>query len=150
MHKEWTVEEVLALGEEMRKQVIASAAPEERLLGLDPEARRQVVASAAPEERLAGLAPEERLAGLAPEELEKLMRQLQTHLGQSTKPVSTANEAAVDAQRQTLIHVLQHKFGQLPRLVLEQIVATIDPEQLTQWLDRALDAKTLTEIDFGQ
>lgn len=120
MHKEWTVEEVLAVGEEMRKQVIASAAPEERLLGL------------------------------APEELEKLMRQLQTYLGQSAKLVSTEAEASITSQRQTLIHVLQHKFGHLPQPVLDQIAAAVAPEQLTQWLDSALDAKALTEIDFGQ
>ena len=129
MRKELTVEDVMEIGEEVRKQVIASAAPEERLLGL---------------------APEERLAGLAPKELEKLMRQLQTYLGQSAKPVSTGTEAAITIQRQTLIHVLQHKFGQLPQLVLDQIGTTTDHDQLTQWLDSALDAKALTEIDFGQ
>lgn len=149
MHKEWTVDEVLAIGEEMRKQVIASAAPEERLLGLSPEARRQVVANAAPEERLAGLEPEERLAGLAPAELEILLQQLQTYLGQSTKQANTAAEAAIAAQRQTLIHVLQHKFGPLPSHLLEQIGATADHHQLTRWLDSALDAQALVEIDFG-
>ena len=147
MRKEWTVEEVLEVGEEMRKQVIASAAPEERLAGLAPEER---LAGLAPEERLAGLAPEERLAGLAPEELQTLVQQLQTYLGQPNKPVNTTEEATVTAQRQTLIHVLQHKFGDLPQTIVDRIVVTIDDAQLTHWLDRALDAKSLTEVDFGQ
>lgn len=65
-----TLESLLAMGEEMRKQVIASAAPEERLAGLGPEER---LAGLGPEERLAGLEPEERLAGLGPEEIEQLL-----------------------------------------------------------------------------
>ena len=68
MNSEVTVESLLALGEEMRKQVVASASVEERLAGLEPE------------ERLAGLAPEERLAGLAPEELRLLLKQIEAYL----------------------------------------------------------------------
>ena len=65
MKRAMTVEDVMEIGAELRKQAIASASPEERLAGLAPEER---LAGLAPEERLAGLAPEERLAGLAPEE----------------------------------------------------------------------------------
>lgn len=159
MRKDLTVEEVLEIGEEMRRQVIASAAPEERLLGLAPEERRQVIASAAPEERLlglapeerlAGLAPEERLAGLAPEELQVVMKQLEAYLGQPFKPLTAVEAVAVMDQRQTLIHVLQHKFGALPSTIVDRIAATTDHAQLTTWLDSALDAKSLQEIDFGQ
>ncbi|MEZ4735101.1 MAG: hypothetical protein R3E79_49020 [Caldilineaceae bacterium] len=128
MRKEWTVEDVIEIGEEMRKQVIASAAPEERLQGL---------------------APEERLQGLAPEELQVLLKQLEAHIGQSAIRSTTAEEVAMAERRQTLIHVLQHKFGELPPTVVERITVTADQAQLTEWLDSALDVETLTAIDFG-
>ena len=67
--REMTVEDVMEIGAELRRQAIVSASPEERLAGL------------APEERLAGLAPEERLAGLAPEEMAALMEQIEALLG---------------------------------------------------------------------
>lgn len=77
MSSEVTVESLLALGEEMRKQVVASASVEERLAGLGPEER---LAGLGPEERLAGLGPEERLAGLGPEELFILLKQIEAYL----------------------------------------------------------------------
>ncbi len=77
MSKEITVESLLEMGEEMRKQAVASASPEERLAGLGPEER---LAGLGPEERLAGLGPEERLAGLGPEELRMLMKQIEIYL----------------------------------------------------------------------
>jgi hypothetical protein len=95
MNSEVTVESLLALGEEMRKQVVASASVEERLAGLEPEERlaglapeerlaglapEERLAGLEPEERLAGLAPEERLAGLAPEELRLLLKQIEAYL----------------------------------------------------------------------
>ena len=86
MNSEVTVESLLALGEEMRKQVVASASVEERLAGLEPEERlaglapEERLAGLAPEERLAGLEPEERLAGLAPEELRLLLKQIEAYL----------------------------------------------------------------------
>jgi hypothetical protein len=69
MNREMTVEDVMKIGNDLRKQAIASASLEERLAGL------------APEERLAGLAPEERLAGLAPEEMVALLEQIEALLG---------------------------------------------------------------------
>ena len=64
MKREMTVDDVMAMGAELRRRAIVSAAPEE----LSDELRKQVIANAAPEDRLAGLAPEDRLAGLAPED----------------------------------------------------------------------------------
>lgn len=85
MSREMTVEDVMQIGEELRRQAIASATLKE----LSKELRRQIVAAApieerlaglAPEERLTGLAPEERLAGLAPEEMARLLAQIETQL----------------------------------------------------------------------
>ena len=63
MNREMTVEDVMKIGNDLRRQAIASASPEERL---------------------AGLAPEERLAGLAPEEMVALMEQIQALLGKQS------------------------------------------------------------------
>lgn len=86
MSSEVTLESLLVLGEEMRKQVVASASVEERLAGLEPEERlaglepEERLAGLGPEERLAGLGPEARLAGLGPEELRLLLKQIETYL----------------------------------------------------------------------
>ena len=68
MKQEFTADDVIQIGAELRRQAIASATPEERLAGL------------APEDRLAGLAPEDRLAGLAPEEMAALLKQIEALL----------------------------------------------------------------------
>lgn len=60
-----TPERIMALGKKVRRSLLATLTPEERLAGLAPEER---LAGLAPEERLAGLNPEERLAGLNPED----------------------------------------------------------------------------------
>ncbi|MBK8046767.1 MAG: hypothetical protein IPK16_06370 [Anaerolineales bacterium] len=85
MQKELTVEDVMVIGDKLRKQAIASATPEEMLAVLSPEAMLAVLS---PEERLAGLSPEERLAGLAPEELEQLRAAINAQLAkeQQAKP----------------------------------------------------------------
>ena len=128
MRREITVEDVLEIGEKMRRQVIASAAPEERLVGL---------------------ALEERLAGLAPEELQALLHQLEAYLGESSSHSTSPAQAAVVGKRQALIHVLNHKFGELPSAIVKRITTTVDQKQITQWLDEALAADALGEIDFN-
>ena len=72
MNRAMTVDDVMKIGDDLRKQAIASASPEERLAGK------------APEERLAGMAPEERLAGMAPEELVILMEQIKALLAKQS------------------------------------------------------------------
>ena len=62
MKRELTVDDVMEMGNNIRKRVIASASPEDRL---------------------AGLAPEERLAGLAPEELASMMEQIEALLSKN-------------------------------------------------------------------
>jgi hypothetical protein len=64
MNREMTVEDVMEIGAELRRRAIVSASLDE----LSDELRKQAIANATPEERLAGLAAEERLAGLAAEE----------------------------------------------------------------------------------
>src|SRR5438045_3145957 len=100
----------------------------------------------APEERLAGLAPEERVAGLAREELLTLQKQIETYLGQPSSQPTTA--AALVAQRETIMHVLRHKFGELPPPIRQRIEMMNDPNQLNRWLDQALDAQSLGAVDF--
>jgi hypothetical protein len=52
----------------------------------DEQIRKEVIASAPPEERLAGMAPEERLAGMTPEEMAILSAQIERQLRQSNTP----------------------------------------------------------------
>ena len=122
----------------------------EQVMELGETARKKIITSASPEERLAGIAPEERLAGMAPEELLTVMKQIEKVLGpQASQPVS-AVEARLMGQRQMLIHVLHHKFGELPLPILRQIETTMDANQLNRWLDKALDAQALDLCDFDE
>ena len=99
-----TPESLMKVGREIRRMVVATMRPEERLAviasmkpeerkvviaTLKPEERKAVIAALKPEERLAGLAPEDRLAGLAPkqrlaglrpEELAELMQEIDLYL----------------------------------------------------------------------
>ena len=54
----------------------------EDVMEIGAELRRQAIVSASPEDRLAGLAPEERLAGLTPEEMAALMERIEALLGE--------------------------------------------------------------------
>ena len=63
MNRAMTVEDVMKIGDDLRKQAIASASPQERL---------------------AGLAPEERLAGMAPEEMVVMMQQIEALLSKQS------------------------------------------------------------------
>lgn len=52
--------------------------------------------------------------------------------------------------QQSILRVLQHKFGALPASVVQVIEATHNVEQLEQWLDRALDSSSLTDLNSRQ
>ena len=47
------------------------------------------------------------------------------------------------AEQQTLIRLLQRKFGPLPESVTSEIQGTMNTERLEQWLDQVLDATSL-------
>jgi len=59
------------------------------------------------------------------------------------------DERELSAQQQMLLHVLRHKFGEIPVAIVNRIEATTDTAQLTQWLDQTLDAPTLDELDLA-
>ena len=122
----------------------------EQVLDVGETVRKKILASASLEERLSGLAPAERLSGLAPEELRSVMKQIETILGYQASRSTSAEEAKLIGQRQMLIHVLRHKFGEFPLPILRKIEATTDSTQLNQWLDQALDAQSLDPSDFDQ
>lgn len=73
---------------EERKALIASASPEERkmlIASASPEERKALIASASPEERkalIASASPEERLEGLSTEGLNELIEQIEHYLHQ--------------------------------------------------------------------
>ena len=52
------------------------------------------------------------------------------------------------AEQQTLIRLLQRKFGPLPESVTSEIQATTNFERLEHWLDQVLDANSLEEMGF--
>lgn len=102
-----TLERILEIGEQVRKQVMAGISPEKQLSELSPaelqrlltkneQIRKQAIANAPPEDRLAGLAPEDRLVGLSPEECKALIAQIEAYLqqqaGTPTQPVKPAKK----------------------------------------------------------
>ena len=90
MTEEITLERLLEMGEEMRKKVVESAPPAERLAGLDAETR---LAGLKPAERVAGLEPAERVAGLTAEELRRLMKQIALFLGEQQSDANDISAA---------------------------------------------------------
>jgi len=53
---------------------------------------------------------------------------------------------AIRNRQQTLIRQLKRRFGDLPDELSSTIRATNDPEQLDEWLDQVVTAKTLKEV----
>jgi len=74
---------------------------------------------------------------------------------EALQKVSTVQEALEESEQrgeqrgkqQSILQVLEHKFGPLPANVIQAIEATHDIEQLTHWLDQALDSVSLTDFD---
>jgi len=59
-------------------------------------------------------------------------------------------ERELKARRQTLLLLLEHKFGAIPAAVRTHIDRTADPAQLDRWLLQVMDRDTLTAIDWPQ
>lgn len=57
-------------------------------------------------------------------------------------------EGILLAQQQTLLRILHHKFGAVPFHVVQRIENSQDSKQLEKWLDQALDAQSLVELNF--
>lgn len=95
MGAELKLETLLAMGEEVRKHVVASASLEERLAGLTSEEVEQILVqnTTLRQEVVAHAPPEERLLGLGPEELLALMKQIESSLqAQSTMATPTVDK----------------------------------------------------------
>ena len=94
MGAELTLETLLAMGEEVRKHVVASASLEERLTGLAPEEVEHFLAqnTALRQEVVAHAPPEERLLGLGPAELLALMKQIESSLQMQSATATPSTE----------------------------------------------------------
>ena len=57
-------------------------------------------------------------------------------------------QGALGNEHRTLIHLLRHKFSQVPTSLVQHIEATSDFEQLDNWAVQILSAKELADIDF--
>ncbi len=53
-----------------------------------------------------------------------------------------------EGQRQTLLRLLNRKFGPLPETVVTQTEETDSSAQLTEWLDRLVEVDALDEMGF--
>jgi hypothetical protein len=52
-------------------------------------------------------------------------------------------------EQRTLLLALRHKFGELPAQLVEKVSTTTEAAQLERWIEQALDANTLTEIELN-
>ena len=55
----------------------------------------------------------------------------------------------LNARRQTLLLLLEHKFGAIPDAIRAQIDRTTDLAQLDQWLLQVMDSNRLADIHWG-
>ena len=56
----------------------------------------------------------------------------------------------LNARRQTLLLLLEHKFGAIPETIRTHIDRTADLAQLDRWLIQVMDRDTLSAIDWRQ
>jgi hypothetical protein len=59
-----------------------------------------------------------------------------------------AKQATIQSRQQTLFLILSHRFGQIPSEVTQQIERMNDLQLLNQWIEQALDAETINQINF--
>jgi hypothetical protein len=57
-------------------------------------------------------------------------------------------ESERQGQRRMLLRFLHHKFGDLPRAVVQLIEKTNDAQQLDAWMDQVFEAKSLADMRF--
>jgi len=55
-------------------------------------------------------------------------------------------KGVVSAKQNTFVMILEHKFGEISDVIAEMITLVDDVDELDQWLNRALDAKTLGDL----
>ena len=55
-------------------------------------------------------------------------------------------KGAVSAKQKTFMMILEYKFGEISDVIKEMITMVDDVDKLDQWLNRALDAKLLSDL----
>lgn len=59
-----------------------------------------------------------------------------------------AMESKIQSQQQTLLMILRHRFGAVPTQIIQRIEGVSDLQLLNRWLEQALDAETISQINF--
>ena len=80
--------------------------------------------------------------------IDEFFRKVPEAMGKVPSFQEALTETALDSQRKTLIRVLRHKFDEISDGILQLIAETSESEQLDTWLDQALDAEQLSDIEF--
>jgi hypothetical protein len=91
MNSGLTPEKIKEIGEQVRDFVLATTKPE----NVSETLRRRILETTTPEERLAGLDVEERLAGMSAAERRALLRLLQEELGTGASEEARGNGSGV-------------------------------------------------------
>ena len=91
MNSGLTPEKIKEIGEQVRDFVLATTKPE----NVSETLRRRILETTTPEERLAGLDVEERLAGMSAAERRALLRLLQEELGTGANEEARGNGGGV-------------------------------------------------------
>ena len=58
-------------------------------------------------------------------------------------------DGGIQAQQQTRLLVLRHRFREVPIQIIKQIDNMRDRQLLNRWLEQALDAETINQINFA-
>ena len=58
-------------------------------------------------------------------------------------------EGAIRGHQKTLLLVLRHRFHEVPTPIVKQIESMRDRQLLKRWLEQALDAETINQINFA-
>lgn len=80
------------------------------------------------------------------QKLPKLREAVDKHAQQVAAQATIEGE--IQAQQKTLLLVLRHRFRKVPVHLVKQIETMRDRQVLNRWLEQALDAETINQINF--
>ncbi|MCE7983920.1 MAG: hypothetical protein DYG89_22325 [Caldilinea sp. CFX5] len=80
------------------------------------------------------------------QKLPKLREAVDKHAQQVAAQATIEGE--IQAQQKTLLLVLRHRFSKVPMHLVQQIETMRDRQVLNRWLEQALDAETIQQLNF--
>ena len=80
--------------------------------------------------------------------IDQFFREMPEAIGKISTFQEALRQSALSTEHRLVIRQLRRKFPKIPTNLVQHVEATIDIEQLDNWLDQIMSANELAEIDF--